>query len=412
MKLLRVIGAALLAAWLFGCASTVNSSAGDAAPVDARPDTFDTQADARPDAPDAPADVPGDALDAAFVRRGTVAVGGLHVCALDARGAVWCWGNNDYGQLGDGTTERRPTPVRVADIEGAVQVAADQTATCVVLRDRTVRCWGKTMNRSVEPRMPIDRDALTLQPQAVANLDRVQSVAVRAGPSESVACALRDDASVWCWGSASLVPGYPRGTRIAAPTGPSSLTGVAMISLESTYNCSVARVGTVTCWGIRNWDPSFRREPTVLDGVVDARSVTLGGNHLCVLSRVGTVRCIGTNTNGELGDGTTLSSPSAFVAVRGLLDAVAISNNGSATTVALRADGTVVRWGYPNPQLRPFAPVSELRDIVDVSGGLGNFCARRVDGALFCWGTNSEGQIGNGTQRTSHIPVRVAGLGP
>ena len=185
-----------------------------------------------------------------------------------------------------------------------------------------------------------------------------------------------------------------------------------MISLESIYNCSVARVGTVTCWGIRNWDPSFRREPTVLDGVVDARSVTLGGNHLCVLSRVGTVRCIGTNTNGELGDGTTLSSPSAFVAVRGLLDAVAISNNGSATTVALRADGTVVRWGYPNPQLRPFAPVSELRDIVDVSGGLGNFCARRVDGALFCWGTNSEGQIGNGTQRTSHIPVRVAGLGP
>ena len=200
VKLLRVIGAALLAAWLFGCASTVNSSAGDAAPVDARPDTFDTQADARPDAPDAPADVPGDALDAAFVRRGTVAVGGRHVCALDARGAVWCWGNNDYGQLGDGTTERRLTPVRVADIEGAVQVAAGQAAACAVLRDHRVRCWGKTLTRSVAPQPPIPRDALTLVPQVVGNLDRVQSLAVRAGPNDGTACAVRDDASVWCWG--------------------------------------------------------------------------------------------------------------------------------------------------------------------------------------------------------------------
>lgn len=398
MKHLASIGIVFLTAWLLGCAGTVSASAGDAAPVDVRSDATDG---------------PSDASDAGLtVVRGTVAMGSSHACALDERGAVWCWGSNDYGQLGDGTTNSHPTPVRAVGIEGAVQVAVGHVSSCAVLRDGTVRCWGMTLTRSIEPGPRIPRDALTLMPQAVANLDRVQSVAVQSGTGVEggLACAVRDDGSVWCWGNTARVPGYLE-VRTAAPTGPSTLTGITALGFESFYKCARARVGTVTCWDLRPWDPTFPRAPVMLDGVTDALDLAGGQEHLCVLSRTGTVRCMGDNRFGELGDGSDQPSLRAFVTVRGLSDAVAISSGGSVTTVALRSDGTVVQWGSGDSRLRALAAVAGLHDIIDVSMSFASACARRTDGAVLCWGLNGDGQLGDGTLR-GHADARpVVGLG-
>jgi len=152
--------------------------------------------------------------------------------------------------------------------------------------------------------------------------------------------------------------------------------------------------------------------PALLNGVADARGVAGGAEHLCVLSRDGAVRCIGNNMWGQLGDGGADPSPRTFVVVRGLTDAVAISNGESANTVALRADGTVAQWGSVDPRRRALAAVPGLRDIVDVSASTGAACARRADGAVFCWGSNSYNQLANGTGRESAVPVRIRGFGP
>jgi alpha-tubulin suppressor-like RCC1 family protein len=70
-----------------------------------------------------------------------VAVGRAHSCARIG-GAVWCWGANDHGQLGDGTNVTRTAPVRVAGVEGATRVVADGDRTCAVSGDGRVHCWG------------------------------------------------------------------------------------------------------------------------------------------------------------------------------------------------------------------------------------------------------------------------------
>lgn len=406
MKLLRAICVALLAAWPSGCASTVNSSAADAASVDARPDAPSDAVDDAADAPDVEA-------GASAIERGSLAVSGVHACALDGHGGVRCWGNNDYGQLGDGTTERRLTPVPVNGIDGAALIAVGQAATCAVLRDRTVRCWGLSPTRSVEPRPPIPRDALILSPATVANLDQVQSMEVYAGPSGLLSCAIRADASVWCWGRVENVPGYPVGQRAASPMGPATLADVAVLRFEALTRCVVARSGTAACWGWRSWDSAypFSDTPVAIEGVADAREVAVDETHLCVLSRHGTVACMGSNDYGQLGDGTTNTSLRRLVAVRGLTDAVSIASHGLGT-VALRADGTVVTWGHFTASRRALAPVPGLQRIVDVAAGLNTFCARRADGAVFCWGDNSRGLLGNDSPRGSDDPVRIPGLGP
>lgn len=182
--------------------------------------------------------------------------------------------------------------------------------------------------------------------------------------------------------------------------------------MESFYKCVIARAGTVTCWDTRPWDTSFPMAPAMLDGVADARGVAGGSEHLCVLSRGGTVQCVGNNMWGQLGNGGTDPNLRSFVAVRGLVDAVAISNGESSNTVALRADGTVAQWGNTDPRRRALAPVPGLRDIVDISIANGAACARRADSAVFCWGNNNYDQLANGTGRGSETPVRIPGFGP
>ncbi len=396
------------------CASTVQHASTDAAPSGASADVTSLG--------DHPADVvlgrdagpSGDVLSARItVERGTVAVGVRHACAVDRGGAVWCWGSNTYGQLGDGTTDARPSPVRVADIRNARTLAVGEVSSCAVLSDGTVRCWGLDPTRSVDPRA-IPRDALVLNPWTIANLDSVRHVSLGSVPSGSLYCAVRVDGGVWCWGNADLAPGYMFGPSVAAPTGPSALTDVESITISTPYRCATMRSGSVTCWGQRFWDPTFPTSPTVIEGAADALEVVIGSQHLCVLSRAGTVRCLGDNRYGGLGNGRAQPPDlRTFVTASGATGVVALSAGSGNFTVALRGDGAVLQWGtLAGMTLRTPTSVAGLSNIVDVSAGLTSACARRADGAVFCWGNNTDGQLGDGTLRGHADARRVVGLGP
>ncbi|WP_416208860.1 RCC1 domain-containing protein [Chloroflexus sp.] len=71
-----------------------------------------------------------------------IAAGSAHTCAVLANGSARCWGNNDNGQLGNGTTTDRLTPVAVSGLTGAIAIAAGLEHTCALLNDGTARCWG------------------------------------------------------------------------------------------------------------------------------------------------------------------------------------------------------------------------------------------------------------------------------
>lgn len=247
VKSLASIGVALLAAWLVGCADTVTSSAGDAAPVDAR------------------LDVVGDRTDASVVlQRGTISVGAQHACALGAAGSVWCWGWNLVGVLGDGTTEDRLTPVRVLGIDSAIAVVVGQGMSCALLRDRTVRCWGLDP-RSQLDHLPAPRDALILSPRQVMGLDDARSIGVVGGLlGNGYVCAVRADQRMWCWGRVEYAPGYAPNEAVLDPQAPSLIQGVDSLTLTPFYTCARAVSGGVLCWGPRFWDQTFPTQPVVV----------------------------------------------------------------------------------------------------------------------------------------------------
>jgi alpha-tubulin suppressor-like RCC1 family protein len=170
--------------------------------------------------------------------------------------------------------------------------------------------------------------------------------------------------------------------------------------------------------GLDRSDP-FISTPTIVTGAT-ARSLGLGREHSCIVDASG-ARCWGGNTRGQVGDGSTTPRPRP-VAVEGLVAApVQVAARGS-HTCALLETGQVQCWGdnsfgqlgtgasssapAPTPRL-----VVAIDDAVEVAAGSTHTCARRRSGEVWCWGSNAFGQVGDGTVRNERPqPTRAGSL--
>jgi serine/threonine-protein kinase len=167
---------------------------------------------------------------------------GRHGCARRAAGDVWCWGEGESGQLGDGTRERRETPVRVRDLHDAVEIAAGLHVTCARRRGGAVACWG----RNAEGQLGDGTRRDSAVPVAVRGID--DAVQIAAGAAH--ACALRAGGQLLCWGGGQAgVLG--RGDEQDAPLPASVLAGGSFLSVSCGELHTCARHGDgVLCWGL------------------------------------------------------------------------------------------------------------------------------------------------------------------
>jgi alpha-tubulin suppressor-like RCC1 family protein/Tol biopolymer transport system component len=345
--------------------------------------------------------------------------GQAHVCAVTTGGGIQCWGNNQDGQLGDGTTQARLFSVDVRGLaDGVTRVSAGSRHTCALTVAGAVQCWGDNAQGQLGDGTTTPR----LAPVDVVGLGS-GVVGISAGFEHS--CAVTAGGEVLCWGeNAGWQLGNGDTTDRLVPTRVTGLgSGMSAVAAGRYHSCAVTAVGGAKCWGtVGNGligDGMAQDRPTPVD-VIDLPAVVqqlaADENHNCVRLAGGAVKCWSDNLYFQLADGSQSNRLAP-------VDAIGIGGNvidlaaGSEHT-CVRLVGDAVRcWGRNDRgQIgingtsfaeAPSTPSGLAANAVEVTAGRHFSCARMVDASVTCWGANQLGQLGDGTTADRHVPVPV-----
>ncbi len=340
-----------------------------------------------------------------------ISAGGGHTCALSTEGGVTCWGYNYHGQLGDGTTTNSSTPVDVSGLSsGVTQISAGTLQTCALTTGGGVKCWG------------YPGDSLT--PVDVPGLS---SGVTQISAGYLHTCVVTTGGGAKCWGF-NLYGALGDGTTTnsSTPVDVSGLSsGVAQISTGQFHTCALMTGGAVKCWGynlfgqLGDGTRKDRLIPVDVSGLSSGvAELDAGESHTCAVTIGGRAKCWGSNYRGQVGDGTRTDRRTP-VDVVGLTSGVAQVSTGH-HSCALTTGGGVRCWGYNGSgQLgdrtmtdrpRPVAVSGLASDVGEISAGEFHTCALTAGGGAKCWGSNSNGQLGDGTMTDRSTPTNVSGL--
>lgn len=358
-----------------------------------------------------------------------VMVAGGVVASNAATAGVYGWGNNQTGELADGTTTGRLTAVTSPSLASAVNLAVGAVHGLALMRDGSVVAWGH--NRSGQLGNGSTSDSTT--PIRVANAGAVTALA--AGNAFSL--AVRSDGSVVAWGknrSGELGDGLApaNATTPTAVVGLGAGSGVVAVSAGDSHSLALKGDGTVLAWGNNQSGqlgdgtaPNDHHTPTAVSGLGPGSgvvAVAAGGAFSLALKGDGTVLAWGNNQSGELGNGNVPNDHDVPGVVSGLGPGSGVVQiaAGFASAYALKRDGTVVAWGNNRrgetgsgdaPTGHPTPVGVHVTNAVDIAAGWSHALALQGDGTVVAWGDNNLGQLGDNTTTPRAAPVIVAGFG-
>jgi len=336
---------------------------------------------------------------------------------------TFVWGLNSCGQLGDGTTTNRLSPVSVVGgFTDWCQVSAGGFHTAAVRTNGTLWAWG--------------RNNVGQLGDGTLTSSRLSPVSVVGGFTNwcqvSAGCfhtaAVRQNGTLWAWGYNS----YGRlgdGTTTSKRSPVSVVGGFTdwcQVAASDFHTAAVRQNGTLWAWGRNNYGQlgdgtltSSRLSPvSVVGGFTNWCQVSAGFNHTAAVRTNGTLWAWGSNGNGRLGNGTTTNRSSPVSVVGGFTDWCQVSA-GCGFTAAVRQNGTLWAWGCngagrlgddtTTDRSSPVSVVGGFTDWCQVSAGCGFTAAVRQNGTLWAWGRNFSGQLGDDTTTDRSSPVSVIG---
>ena len=320
-------------------------------------------------------------LDPQVILAIAIDAGYNHSCLINIFNQVFCWGNNDYGQLGDGTTSSSRAPMRVIGLsEGAVMISAGYRHSCAITPAGAAKCWGAGGsgqlgdNRWTDSKKPVTVSGLT-----------TDTVDISAGYLHT--CAVVGLGAARCWGSGGYGQLGNNGTSSSGvPVTPTGLTAnVLQIGAGEQHTCARMQGGGVKCWGDNYFGQLGTGNQTWSQ--VPVNTLPLGGS--VVQLAVGTYgNCIR-----EIGGGVQCWGFRAIV-----------------------GDGTNVCYNGVGPSGNPWVTsarwiVNMSSNVTDIAVGNGHACAVK-DGGAWCWGDGRQGELGNGATPPLEVctPVAVTGL--
>jgi alpha-tubulin suppressor-like RCC1 family protein len=347
-------------------------------------------------------------------------------CAILATGAVACWGAGDYGQLGNGVAgatvpgSNSAVPIEVASLANAKMLSAGTAHACAITATNTVKCWGYNFDGQV--------GVSTLSPQEpisdVAGLTAIKSISAR----QSNTCVVTATDTVKCWGS-NLSGLLGSGTSVAQSYLPIDLVGAANVqslAVGGDHACLLLKTNSARCWGSNVYgnlgNTTRANSPRLLD-ISSALSGTKmsvhGVSHTCFITATDTVKCFGRNVEGQLGNGTFANvsiAAASDVGLTGVKQIVA----GAYHTCALLATNAVKCWGLNSVGQLGLGSSGASRNVpTDVVGLAGikalasranHVCAITATDTVKCWGSNANGQVGDGSKVQANSPSDVMGL--
>jgi alpha-tubulin suppressor-like RCC1 family protein len=365
-----------------------------------------------------------------------VASGQYHTCALRSSGTVVCWGENGSGQLGIGSNVDQLTPVVVPGLSDVVSVVAGWEHTCALLSNGRVRCWGGNSQGQVGDGSGSDQSSPTpVLDDTDAELDRATSIET----SRYTTCVLRTSGQLACWGANTGemiefggAATYPQAFPVVVSPGggKGGPDRVSLFAMGATYIAVVLPTfGGVLATGDAPgaFTPGWTGYAE-LWGDDDVIEIASGNDHVCIRRASGIVECAGDNTNGQLGDGTqitpTLPVGTLFTSANALMlfdDTTCVRNTlGQVYCMGATNEAQCTGPGSAMPVLSPrrvnvAAGGAALSTRGLANGGGGAYrtpCVVSTAGAVYCWGNNIGGSIGNGNTTGQEYPTRTLNLTP
>ena len=373
-----------------------------------------------------------------------VSAGGTHSCLITTDYKGFCWGNNGNGRLGDNSSTQRllPTAVNQGQItagETLIQISAGTSHTCAVASNNKSYCWGMGTNGRIGDNTTSNR----LTPYALNTTGAISSTAtiVQITSGDTFTCAISHTYSSYCWGNNAtnqLGDGTTTQSLISVAVSQGNIPAGALvrqISSGTSHTCTLASDHKIYCWGLNTSgqlgdnSTTDRSTPVAVSAIQNANNlialqVSSGDGHVCALASDYKAYCWGNGAGGRLGNSSTSNSATPVAVSQGAMPAgttflqIVASTNG---TCGLGSDYKAYCWGPndsgqvgDNTTTQRTSPVAvnltnlpANATIRQLTSANSQTCAIASDNKAYCWGLNTNGQLGDNSTTQRLIPVAV-----